>query len=30
MALVEGVPTAANAEYYATVVRDKALEMKVH
>ena len=24
VALVEGVPTAANAEYYATVVRDKA------
>ncbi len=25
VALVEGVPTAANAEYYATVVRDKAM-----
>lgn len=25
VALVEGVPSAANAEYYATIVRDKAL-----
>jgi replicative DNA helicase len=29
VALVEGVPTAANAEYYATVVRDKALLRKL-
>ncbi|MGB2822751.1 MAG: replicative DNA helicase [Phycisphaerae bacterium] len=29
VALVEGVPTAANAEYYATIVRDKALLRKL-
>lgn len=29
VAMVEGVPTAANAEYYATVVRNKALLRKL-